>query len=148
MSNSSARSEPKTTDNMEINRTRHAQTTTPTSISLDTGRNSGSRPRAKVNQALAIAATINSQADMKSGSAPTSHLLRSASAKQSGGGANSQSQSQMGMCSATGEDYESSKAADKGGKQKRDHAAEERRMVADLDRFDANDDHDNLEDSF
>jgi len=130
-------------------------------MSLDAGRNLSSRPRNKVNQALAIAATINSQAEMKSGaaqaSATSTRAVAVAGAKAaastgggagSGGGANSQSHSQSAGAT-TGDDYEASKAGDKSGKSRLNAAAEERRMVADLDRFDANNENeDNLEDSF
>ena len=158
MSKPSSRSEAKTTDHLETARSRPAMSSTsapPTSISLDTGRNS--RPRAKVNQALAIAASINSESESKSaasmsltsGTSAAAFSARGGGRRTGGGesGANSQSQSQ-GTSGASAEDYDASKAADRGGRAARDAAAEERRMVADLDRFHANDENDNLDDSF
>ena len=154
MSNPGRSADPKTTDSMEINRTRANAGAPATSISLDAGRSVASRPRNKVNQALAIAATINSQTEMKSSGAQSMGSTRGAGAKSGAstaggsGGANSQSQSQSAGVT-TGDDYEASKAADKSGKSRLTAAADERRMVADLDRFDANNENeDNLEDSF
>ena len=101
-------------------------------MSLDTGRSVASRPRNKVNQALAIAATINSQAEMKSSGAQSAGRSGAGAKGGGGGGGGANSQSQSGQSSGsatTGDDYETSKAADKGGRERRDATAEERRMV-------------------
>ena len=146
-------------------------------VSLDTGRSAahskqgGGRARAKVHEAIAAAANLNSQdngtAGMESkntvfglggdGSgtggkkmATTTNTKRIGSkGPKNEGSANSQAQNSNYTPS---DDYESSKVVTKnsggGSIQRNDLGEDERAMVADLDRFDANDENDALDDSF
>ena len=160
---------------------RGAQTKGPvTSMSLDASSNpkssssavgmKGSRPRSKVHQALAIAASINGGVDgnMKA-EAPQGPTVGARGGRGgvpvsgsggSGNGANPQAHASSSSAADKdhGGDYESGKCGrggsgsggnGKGGSSGSSWEAEEmRQMVADLDRFDANDDNDNLDDSF
>ena len=138
-----------------------------TSMSLDasntTGNTKGSASRggrSKVHQALAIAASINS-GDIKGvqtggGAAPTTGTLSGArggnsrNTNSSNSNPPPNSQALTGGCDKDGGggDYEGSKGHAKTPQQSRREAEEMRQMVADLDRFDANDENDNLDDSF
>ena len=147
------RSEAKTTDNLEQQRSGKSRGATPaTSMSLDAMTKGSKGPRSKVHQALAIAASINNN-EMKgcsttSGSATTcgNGSQRGGATRNNGGGKNAEG---INGSSESGADYESSKATSKkDSATSRREAEEMRQMVADLDRFDANDENDNMEDSF
>ena len=140
-----------------------------------TGNTKGSASRggrSKVHQALAIAASIN-RGDMQGiqtggGAAPTTGApsgarggnSRNTNAGNSNGGSrsnphttsapppNSQASTGGSDKDGGGGDYEGSKGHAKTPQQSRREAEEMRQMVADLDRFDANDENDNLDDSF
>ena len=144
------RSESKTTD--DVNQRKMSKNATPTtSMSLD-ATSKGSRPRSKVHQALAIAASINNEEMMKGGNVTSS---KSSQNKNRGNGSRSSvskadSQGANSQVASEGGDYEGSKADSKNSSAalKKMEMDEMRKMVADLDRFDANDENDNLEDSF
>ena len=140
------RSESKTTDSLDQQQQHRgagkAKSATPvTSMSLDATK--GSRPRSKVHQALAIAASINN-GEMKG----TTPGQKSGSATRNN--SKSENNNSSGDSGNGGGDYEGSKAASKVSSSSASRREEEemRQMVADLDRFDANDENDNLEDSF